>query len=193
MMLLFIPWDILFTYLGVWSFNPSYISNLRVGNLPLGEILFFVTIPYSCVFTYECLNIYFPDKYPIKKPSYLITALILFSAVIYALYFDKLYTGYTALIALLVLVIQLYYLKKVNYLGNFYRAFIFLIIPMFIVDGVLTGQPIIQYNELEKTPLRLGSIPWEDFHYNLIMLYMVVAFYEFLKKKDINRKSETRD
>ena len=40
----FIIWDILFTKLGVWSFNPTYIIGIYIFNLPIEEILFF----YNC-------------------------------------------------------------------------------------------------------------------------------------------------
>ena len=42
----FILWDIYFTYLGVWGFNPKYHSGILVINLPLEEILFFIIIPF---------------------------------------------------------------------------------------------------------------------------------------------------
>lgn len=91
------------------------------------------------------------------------------------------------LIALFVLTVQLVSLKKYLFLGNFYRAFIVVILPMLLIDGVLTAKPIVIYNELEKTPFRIGSIPWEDFIYNFIMLYLVIGFYEMLKRKLIKK------
>ena len=52
----FILWDIYFTYLGVWGFNPEHHSGILVINLPLGEILFFLIIPFCCLFTYFVLK-----------------------------------------------------------------------------------------------------------------------------------------
>src|SRR5210317_1835287 len=57
----FISWDVLYTYLGVWGFNPKYLTGINLINLPIEEWMFFVAIPYSCVFTYYALN------YLIKK------------------------------------------------------------------------------------------------------------------------------
>ena len=48
----FIAWDVLFTAQGVWGFNESYLVGLSLLGLPLEEWLFFVAIPYACVFTY---------------------------------------------------------------------------------------------------------------------------------------------
>src|SRR3954468_13840003 len=58
--LLYIVWDIYFTSKNVWSFNEKYISGLKLGNLPVEEVLFFFVVPYCCVFIYECIRCYFP-------------------------------------------------------------------------------------------------------------------------------------
>ena len=51
----YISWDMLVTQWGEWSFNPRYISGIKVLNLPLEEILFFITVPYACLFIYEAV------------------------------------------------------------------------------------------------------------------------------------------
>jgi lycopene cyclase domain-containing protein len=54
--LLFGGWDIFATYRGHWDFSPSGVYPFRVINLPLEEVLFFVVIPFCCVFTWESLK-----------------------------------------------------------------------------------------------------------------------------------------
>src|SRR3712207_5526265 len=56
--LIFIIWDSIFTHHGVWGFNTDSLLGIYLFNLPLEEILFFITVPYACVFIYECLNVY---------------------------------------------------------------------------------------------------------------------------------------
>ncbi len=74
-MLIFIPWDMLKTSLGVWGFNPKYITGYYIGNLPVEEWMFFIAIPYACLFTYHALN-YLVKKDFLGKYSRTITAVL---------------------------------------------------------------------------------------------------------------------
>ncbi|HQY12037.1 MAG TPA: lycopene cyclase domain-containing protein, partial [Ferruginibacter sp.] len=56
--LLYIAWDMYFTTKGVWSFNEAYITGINIINLPLEEVLFFLIVPYCCVFIYACIRSY---------------------------------------------------------------------------------------------------------------------------------------
>ena len=59
-MAVFIPWDVIFTINGIWGFNPDYFLNTKILSLPLEEWLFFICIPFACVFTHYALLLYFP-------------------------------------------------------------------------------------------------------------------------------------
>lgn len=49
-------WDVFATYRGHWYFNPAGVWRLRIINLPVEEVLFFVVIPFCCIFTWEVIN-----------------------------------------------------------------------------------------------------------------------------------------
>ena len=53
---IFIVWDIMFTKQGIWGFNHIHTGNLNLYNLPIEECLFFLIIPYCCIFTHETLQ-----------------------------------------------------------------------------------------------------------------------------------------
>jgi lycopene cyclase domain-containing protein len=61
--LVFGSWDILATARGHWFFAPEKVGPVRVANLPLEEVLFFVVIPFCCLFTWEALNFLMDRKW----------------------------------------------------------------------------------------------------------------------------------
>ena len=56
--LIFGGWDVFATWRGHWSFNPDGVWPLRVLNLPVEEVLFFVVIPFCCVFSWEAFKFF---------------------------------------------------------------------------------------------------------------------------------------
>jgi lycopene cyclase domain-containing protein len=55
-LLIFGVWDIFATYRGHWYFNPQGVYAFKIINLPIEEVLFFVVIPFCCIFTWEAIN-----------------------------------------------------------------------------------------------------------------------------------------
>ena len=49
-------WDVFAVLRGHWSFDPAGVRPLRIINLPLEEWLFFIIIPFCCIFTWEALK-----------------------------------------------------------------------------------------------------------------------------------------
>ena len=49
-------WDIFATWRGHWYFNPQGVGNIKIINLPLEEVMFFIVIPFCCIFTWEAIN-----------------------------------------------------------------------------------------------------------------------------------------
>ena len=105
--LAFVLWDMLFTQMGVWGFNERYLTGIKVGNLPVEEVLFFFCIPYACVFTFHCLDL-FLDKLGGPKMQKIITlCLVAFLFIFGIIYFQRVYTATTFIsFALLLLYAQ---------------------------------------------------------------------------------------
>ena len=181
----FLIWDIIFTYEGVWGFNPRYLSGIYLAKLPLGEWLFFVTVPFSCVFIYRVLNYFWPND-PLKAWSGRITQLLIFFSLAMAfLNYEKLYTFYTFLFLGLVLAFLLY--KGATHLGRFYRAYAVILIPFLMVNGILTGtgieEEVVWYNNAENLGMRILTIPVEDTFYGMLLILGVVTLYEWFMEK----------
>lgn len=49
-------WDVLAVARGHWHFNPEGVGSFKIINLPLEEALFFVVIPFCCIFTWEAIK-----------------------------------------------------------------------------------------------------------------------------------------
>lgn len=180
---LFLLWDYVFTLYDVWSFNPHYIIGVYFFELPLEEILFFITVPFACLFIYACLNYYVDRDYLGKISLHLSYALALLSVVMLLIYYERVYTLITFM---LLLVISAYLiLKRPPFLGRFYLAFLVSLLPFYIVNGLLTSIPVVLYNDLGNCGFRVGTIPFEDHFYSLSMLILNVLLFEYFKKNSI--------
>lgn len=181
---IFICWDILFTKLGVWGFNPDYVLGIYFFNLPLEEVLFFICIPFACVFTYHCLNLFFTIKWKGRTQNIFVVSLslILFIAGVY--YHDRLYTAATFISLASVLLITNFFINK-RWLGKLILVYPLLLIPFFIVNGILTGtglqHPVVWYNNAENLSVRFFTIPVEDFFYGFELILGNVMLYELFK------------
>ena len=179
----FLIWDLLFTKLNVWSFNSDYIIGVKLFGLPLEEIMFFLTVPYACIFIYECLNAYFPTD---KLQRYSLALSNLFLGVCIAFLFFGYNRWYTVInFGFLCLVIGYveYVNSKLRFMYKFYRAYLVALIPFYIVNGFLTAIPVVMYNDAENIGVRVGTIPLEDHFYLMALLLMNVYLYEFFKNK----------
>lgn len=180
----FIIWDILFTKLGVWSFNPTYIMGIYIFNLPIEEILFFITVPYACIFIYEVVNGYTKrDVIGCGKPYSVVTSLICLVLII--LFHDKTYTLVNASICLIMLLYAAFIYKSQN-LGRFFLAYFISLIPFLICNGLLTALPVVIYNNNENMNLRLFTIPLEDTLYGLSLMLIPILIMDYFKKPKSN-------
>jgi lycopene cyclase domain-containing protein len=182
----FLLWDALFTFWGVWGFNPRYLTGVAIGNLPVEEVLFFFCIPYSCLFTHYSLRILRPARSEVsnqKSDGFLLATAALILA---ALFYDRLYTFSAAVSVASLLLFNSRLQRRVD-IRTFLSTYVLLLIPFFIVNGILTGtgipEEVVWYNDTENVTLRVGTIPVEDFLYGFSMIFMNVLLFErFLPK-----------
>ncbi len=164
-----------------WSFNASYTFPFRFAKLPLEEWLFFITVPYACLFTREVLRLYVKNviNRELEWARVGFFAMIPIGLVVYR-------TGreYTALVLIA--------LGAVAFLDRQLKTDIFLqtrsywyfgivVLCTLIFNMYLTARPILIYDAAYQLDLRLITIPIEDFGYGLGHLALTAICYDWLK------------
>jgi len=191
--LFFLVWDELKTKAGVWSFSDDYITGIKLSTLPLEEVLFFFVVPYCCVFIYECIVCYFQSvkQQSWGKPVLMMMGVLFLSTAAFT--YGKAYTFYTSLFNALFIAGLFLFQKWFRGFNSsaFLISYLLVVVPFLIVNGFLTGIPVVLYNDAENLGLRifsflpwpLNNIPVEDIFYGMLLILMNVALFERLRTK----------
>jgi len=188
-MIVFIPWDIYFTKHSFWGFNKEYLINSYLLDLPIEEWLFFITVPFSCTFIHYVLLAYFknPFKTSFTKPFWYILSILLLIVGVFN--YHQPYTFWAfSLCGIGSLSVSI---MNIRFMNQFLFTYLICLIPFFIVNSVLTGSftefPIVFYNQNSFSGIRIGTIPFEDLFYNMLLIllstFFTNLFYNFKTKK----------
>ncbi|MCX7654947.1 MAG: lycopene cyclase domain-containing protein [Treponemataceae bacterium] len=180
--ILFGGWDVWKTSRGVWSFNNRYVGTWRFLGLPLGEWLFFICVPYACLFMLSCVRAYVKDK-EFYFPEWVWFLLVLVWMGGGVLFREQLYTGVVFVSVGISLVIVRFLTPHNRGSRNFWLAIGLTYIPFLITNGILTGLPIVLYDDSKNIRIRLGSIPLEDFLFSLSMVLLSFTFFDYWEGK----------
>lgn len=188
----FLLWDAWFTAKGIWGFTPDYLAAIYIGNLPIEECLFFLVVPFACVFIYEVLQAYLPNYNGKKLAHYFAFTLTLSGFVFGITNIQNWYTASACIIATF-LTIKLYFIDRLPWYRNFVFMYLVALIPFIVVNGILTGavtkNPVVWYNEEHIMGIRISTIPVEDLFYNYCMLLPIIAVFERLKIRRAGTKN----
>lgn len=186
-MIPFIIWDYIFVGAKIWGFNEKYITGIKILNLPIEEYLFFICIPFACVFTHLALwKVLKISK--LTSNIHLLPLLLILMASIFFIFQSKIYTklvGFVTLISSL-FTLFLYRTNIIKFAKEFAISYLILLFPFLIVNGTLTGsftaEPIVWYNENAILGIRVLTIPIEDFLYAFSLIILNIALVDFLIK-----------
>jgi lycopene cyclase domain-containing protein len=177
----FLLWDIWFTARGVWWFNLEYTLGWTLWGLPVEEWLFFFCIPFSCTFTYYCVEKYIPMKGAEGFNNMLVFSGTVAGTLVALLYFQHIYTLLTAITVVFTLIV-LHGALQEPWLSKATAVYGFLLLGFFPVNGVLTGTglsaPIVNYNPDDFLGIRMGTIPVEDLFYGYAQFLWVIYFFK---------------
>lgn len=172
----YLAWDMAVTARGEWSFNPSYLTGVQIFNLPLEEVLFFITVPYSCLFIYEVVARATKDRRLKISNAAVIVSIVLFLAASVAFYSQG-YTAKALASCAVFLAAALLFDRPLLESRQYWVWLAICYIPFFIMNSILTALPVVEYNSAAIWGLRVGTIPMEDFFYNYAMLSFYFLFY----------------
>lgn len=207
MFAVYVPWDILFTHWGIWSFNNEFTLQTRLLLLPIEEWLFFLAVPFACVFSFECVR-YFKKTPPSPSFTKITSSTIVFASAALVIYSGLNALWYTFTASFMCCLMLLIHMKlKSEFLGSFLFAWIILLIPFFISNGILTGlhfykydlintsqvnisEAIVRYNNNYNLGIRIWSVPIEDFFYGLAMVLLTITPYEYFRLKWKSKRSQ---
>ena len=175
----FIIWDSLVTGKH-WMFNELYTLDFRLAHLPIEELLFFITVPSACLFTWEMIKRRSTDSYSGIGKIIRFSAFVMPLIGIWLFAIGKQYTG-LVFIFLTVAISLDYYLKTdLVFKRRFYFYLFMIIIFTLIFNGYLTWRPVVLYGESYQISFRVFTIPIEDFAYGLSLIFMCTSIYEKL-------------
>lgn len=179
----YIVWDIWFTGAGIWGFNHNFTRDFYLLGLPIEEWLFFLIVPYCCIFLLEVLR-YFVKRFYHPNASRIIIygLLVLFLGSI-PFIFRRTYTLTTVSFASAMLILQLIQKTYKTWFSGFLLAFLISLVPFLLVNGALTSIPVVWYNNAENLGMRIYTVPVEDSIYLLGLLLPTVNIYQVLLKR----------
>jgi hypothetical protein len=202
-LLFFIPWDIWFTRTGIWSFSDQYTMGFKILWLPVEEWLFFIAIPFACLFTYTCFRNYFISPFRARTVLVINLVLITLCILLAIVFIEKAYTLYAVIFLMILLLFHLW--NKTSWISHFYLAFLVILIPFYLSNGLLTGldfwnypllnsapglikDQIVWYNNNENIGFRIWTVPLEDLFYGMSLILMTITWYEYFlsKRSSIN-------
>ncbi|MDM1044339.1 lycopene cyclase domain-containing protein [Myroides sp. 1354] len=182
----FILWDIWFTHLGVWWFNTNYTIGVSIAGLPLEEMLFFIFIPFSCIFTYFVIDKYYQLDLLKSFNNLLVFTSIIILIVVGLLNINKIYTITTCLVTVATL-FYLHFIVKSQWISKASFVYTLLMLGFFPVNGVLTGtgldNPIVNYNPKDFLGIRMFTIPVEDMVYGYTQFLLIIYFFKYFQNK----------
>jgi len=175
-------WDSFAAHSGDWSFDPKYLIGTYFFGLPLEEILFFITVPYSIIFIYETANYYLKER-KIFFNRYLYFAIMILLIVGIFLFAYQIYTMIVLTYCLAFFILALFLFPAVLKSKIFWLTILISYLPFLVVNYILTSLPIVSYNPNAIWGNRFLTIPLEDFFYSFSMISFWLLAYLIADKK----------
>jgi lycopene cyclase domain-containing protein len=182
MALIFSIWDQIVTGKW-WVFNQKFILEIKIGNLPIEEILFFFSIPFACLLIWENLSQFKIKNSQIK--NFNPAAMLAFLFICIGVVFLATRMEYSSIVSLIlgIMILIDFIFQKLLAQKTTLIFFGIVVILTTIFNNFLTSLPILIYDNAYKTGFLFGTMPIEDVFYGLILIFGNISLYEYMKIK----------
>lgn len=181
----FLAWDSFMSARGAWGFTDRFAGTFRFLSLPLGEFAFFLAVPFSCLFIYEVVRAYVPEKIlRIGRLPWIAAAAVCAGAAF--LLRARLYTSTVLAAAALFFAIAAAFAPDALARRRFWISILVSYVPFLIANGVLTALPVVTYGDQAILGFRVSTIPIEDFLYSFSLLGFNLLAYRLFRGPDFS-------
>jgi lycopene cyclase domain-containing protein len=175
----YLAWDSLMSARGAWGFADRGAGPARLLWLPPGEFVFFLAVPFACLFVHEVVRAYIPEKAaPATRLPWIVLAAVFAAAALLSR--GRLYTS-TVLGAAALFFSVAVVAPRALALRSFWLSILVSYIPFFVANGLLTGLPVVTYSPGAILGFRVLSIPVEDFLYSFTLLGFNLLAYRIFR------------
>lgn len=178
----YVFWDILATNAGHWRFSGDHVGGIKIFSIPLEEALFFVTVPFSCIFTYESIDYFLKKKSISHSNNIKYLGVIAFGLFFFLAVFSNGYTRAVLIASALIIPLTKLLVPDMSSQRKYWIYIGITTLLFFIFNYFLTSIPIVEYGRTKILGTRVFSIPLEDFLYNWGMLTMYLAVFKWTEK-----------
>ncbi len=153
----YIIWDALVTGQH-WTFNTHYITGTYISGLPVEEWLFFLTVPFACMFTWEMITRHSENRTfdHLKKFRPFLYIIPVIGILLFARGLQ--YTGLVLIFSGIAIFVDQILKTDLLFQKRFYTYLSLIILFTLVFNGFLTARPVVLYGEEYQT--------WSAYHHH---------------------------
>lgn len=183
--ILFVMWDIRFTKLSIWTFNPQYLTGIEILNLPIEEWLSFVVVSLSSVYIYEWMKAHMETVENANVFVVVSLVLLAITAVLAYTFRARMFAFFTFFLSAIYLGYTVFRNNFKLFYTKFYLSWIVSLIPYLIVYAILDSLPAITYDVNHIIGMAVVGVPVERIAYLFLLLLINTTIYEYLSNRKV--------
>lgn len=180
---MFLLWDIRFTEVGIWSYDPDYTIGLFHKSLPIEQWLVYFVFPFAALLVYEIIKTRLRSLDFNNVFTAVSLLLVVAFAIVAYLFRVRIYTFFSFLFTTIYLAYTIFRKQFKPNLTRFFLTYFIVLVPYFILNWFLTWNLAIEYHQEQVLNVWIGMVPVENFVYLFLLLLINITVYEYLSVK----------